>query len=403
MMKKYAELIVRSGANIQKNQEVLVYALVEQAEFVRLVVESAYEAGAKEVIVSFSDERITRLGFEHSPMEVFENVHPWRADMENYHARRGAALISLTGGNPDLLAGVDPRKPTIRSRVMYSATKEFHDLLDSNKNSWCIAGVPTEKWAAKVFPNKENAVELLWEAVFKSVRVDKDDPIKAWEEHHNTFKKKIGWLNEKQFTQLHYKNSLGTDIIIGMPENHIWNGGGDTLQNGLNYFPNMPTEEIFCTPHKDKVNGTVKSAMPLNYQGNLIDKFSLTFKEGVVVDFSAETGYETLKALLDLDEGARRLGEVALIPADSPLSNMNILFYNTLFDENASCHFAIGRGFPSCIADGINMTDEQLAMMGMNESNTHVDFMLGTNDLEIIGIDKQGNASPIFKNGNWAF
>lgn len=404
-LQKYADLVVKSGINVQPDQEIIISAPIENAEFARLIEESAYKNGAKEVIMNWTDEESTRLKYQYAPMEVFENIHPWVADIRNYHATRGAGFIYIDGSDPDLLASIDAKKPAAFRKAMYNATQPYHEALDANKNTWCIAAAPTSKWAKKVFPNcnETEAIEKLWTAIFKAVRVDMPDPIGAWAEHKNTFAKKVAYLNEKQFASFHYTNSIGTDITIGLTENHIWIGGGDVTQSEVYYFPNMPTEEIFTTPHKDKVNGTVKSALPLIYQGNVIDNFSITYKDGKVTEYSAEKGYDTLKALIDTDEGAKSLGELALIPNQSPISNMNVLFYNTLFDENASCHFAIGFGFPNCIEGGINMNKEELKSVGVNDSATHVDFMLGTKDLNIVATDKDGNQTEIFKDGNWAF
>ncbi|MEG2429024.1 MAG: aminopeptidase, partial [Oscillospiraceae bacterium] len=239
---------------------------------------------------------------------------------------------------------------------------EFFDSLDKNLNSWNIVGVPSPEWAKKVFPNlnENDSIDALWNAIFKAVRIDTPNPILAWEEHKNSFAKKIALLNEYQFEKLHYKNSVGTDITIGLTKNHIWAGGGAELQNGNYYFPNMPTEEIFCSPNRNIADGTVVSSMPLNHRGSLVDDFSITFKDGRVTDFSAKVGFDVLKEIIELDEGSHHLGEIALIPVNSPISQMGILFYNTLFDENASCHFALGKGFPECIENGFSMTDTEI-------------------------------------------
>lgn len=404
-LQKYADLIVKSGINVQPKQEIIITAVIENAEFARMVAESAYKNGAKEVIMNWIDEESTRIKYEYADLEVFKDIHPWMADMRNYHATRGAGFIYIDGSDPDLLAGIEAQKPAEFRKAMYMATKPYHELLDANKNTWCIAAAPTKKWAKKVFPDlkEKEAIENLWQAIFKATRVDTSSPIKAWDEHRKTFAEKLKFLNDNQFVSFHYKNSLGTDITLGMPENHIWCGGGDVTQSGVFYFPNMPTEEVFSSPHKDKINGTVKSALPLIYQGNVIDKFSITYKDGKVIKYSAEKGYDTLKALIETDEGSLSLGELALIPNKSPISNMNILFYNTLFDENASCHFAIGMGFPNCLKDGVNMNKEKLKKHGVNDSATHVDFMIGTKDLSIVATDKNGKEVAIFKDGNWAF
>ncbi len=349
-------------------------------------------------------ERCSKIKFDYSPVEIFESIPEWVADSRNYYAKRGAAFISIAADDPEIFADVDPAKPAALVKTMHKACKPFFDKLDINACAWNIISVPTVAWAKIVFPNcsEEEAIEKLWDAIFKAVRVDTPNPANAWQEHKKELGEKVAYLNEKQFVSFHYKNSIGTDITVGMTEKHLWAGGGELTQDGLYFFPNMPTEEVFCTPHKDKVNGIVYSALPLNYQGNIIDEFSITYKDGIAVDYSAKKGYDTLKALIETDKGSHHLGELALIPNKSPISDMNILFYNTLFDENASCHFAIGLGFPMCIENGCELTKEQLLELGVNDSVTHVDFMIGTPDMSIVATDKDGNETVIFDNGNWA-
>jgi aminopeptidase len=275
----------------------------------------------------------------------------------------------------------------------------------SNKNVWCVASIPTKPWAKKVFPDlsEEEAVEKLWENIFKTVRVDMEYPVAAWDEHKSNLKKSMEFLNNSKFKFLHYKNSLGTDLRIELPKDHIWLGGSDLTPEGVEFIANMPTEEVFTLPKKNGVNGVVWSSMPINRNGNIIDKFSLTFKEGRIVDFSAEEGYDVLKTLVETDEGSRYLGEVALVPYASPISKLGILFYNTLFDENASCHLAIGEAYPVCIKNGENMSKEELKKAEVNDSSVHVDFMIGTKDLEITGIAESGQEIPVFKDGNFAY
>ncbi|WMJ24143.1 aminopeptidase [Paludicola sp. MB14-C6] len=403
-LQKYAELVARLGVNIQKDQELVIRAPIECAEFARAVAESAYKLGAKEVIVHYKDEKLMRMKYLNAPLEVFESYPDWVGESENYYAKRGAAFVMIAATDPEIFKGVDSAKLAASTKAGHIALKPFNDLRDLNKICWNIVSVPTPAWAKKVFPDcdEQTAVEKLWEAIFKAVRIDQPNPVQAWEDHKRTLFTKSQYLNEKQFASLHFKNSLGTDITVGMPENYIFEGGGDITSDGVYYFPNMPTEEVFSMPHKDKVNGTVVSSMPLNYQGTLISEFSLTFKDGVVVDYSAKEGYEALKRLLDTDEGAKMLGEVALVPYKSPISDMGILFYNTLFDENASCHFALGSAYPSCIKDGVGLSKEDLKKRGGNDSITHVDFMFGTSDMKIVATEKDGNEVTIFENGNWA-
>lgn len=404
-LQNYAELVVKSGLNLQKGQELLIYAPISAAPFVRLVTEKAYQAGAKLVTFDWADEALSKMKYTHCDMDVFENVPEWYALMDNSIAERGGAILSITSSDPNALKGIDPKKITAWRKAEYKACKPFYDGMDMGRNVWCIVGVPSAGWAKAVFPDcgEDEAVEKLWEAIFHTVRVDQADPIAAWAEHKRSFAERTRILNEKQFDTLTYHNSTGTDITIGLPENHVWAGGGDLTVGGTYFFPNMPTEEIFCSPHRDRVNGTVHSSMPLNYSGSVIDDFSLTFRDGVIVDYSAAEGYDVLKSIIETDEGSTRLGEVALVPKKSPISEMGLLFLNTLYDENASCHFAIGIGFPECLQGGRDMTEEEFAARGINVSAAHVDFMLGTDDLSIVGRQKDGTEFVLFRDGNWAF
>lgn len=405
LLDKYADLCVRVGINIQKDQPLVITAPVEGAEFVRLLAKHAYEAGAKEVHVNWNDDELTRMKFEYAPMEVFENFPKWYADgMEDY-AEKGAGFISISARDPYLLKGIDSKKIAANNKASSIGLKKFREYTMNDLNSWCVISIATKKWAKRVFPDvsDEEAVEKLWDAIFKALRVYEEDPVEAWKKHLKNIEDKVNFLNEKNFKKLYYKSSNGTDLEVELPEGHIWAGGGGKNSKGVYFVANMPTEEVFTLPHKYGVNGVVYSSKPLNYGGNLINNFSLTFKDGKVVDFTAEEGYDVLKDLLDLDEGAKRLGEVALVPYDSPISNSNIIFYNTLFDENASCHFALGKAYPTNLKGGPDMKEEELDKAGVNDSLTHVDFMVGTEDLSIIGETRDGEKVQVFENGNWAF
>lgn len=405
LLKKYAKLAIYQGVNVQKNQTLVISSPIECAKFTRMLVEEAYIKGAKEVVVQWNDELTGKLKYKYSPMEVFETVPEWVKESRLSYAKEGACFLSISASDPELLKDVDPKKVATFRKASSIASREFSSRLMSNENAWSIVSIPTVGWAKKVFPNvsEDEAVEKLWDAIFKIVRVDSQDPVKAWEEHKNTLKKNMDFLNSKRFKSLHYTNSLGTDLIIQLPEKHLWAGGAEFTQDETEFIANMPTEEIFSMPKKTGVNGKVVSSMPLNYGGNLINNFSLTFKDGKVVDFSAEEGYETLKNLLDTDEGAKYLGEVALVPYNSPISNSNIIFFNTLYDENASCHLAFGKAYSLCIKDGEKMSEEELLKEGANDSLTHVDFMIGTKDLQITGTTYDNEKFDIFVNGNWAF
>lgn len=403
---KYAELIVKVGINVQKGQPLVINAPIEGAEFVRLVAKHAYEAGAKEVHLNWNDEALTKMKYENAPMEVFENFPKWYADGMEEFAKDGAGFISIHSQDPELLKEIDPKKIAAQNKASSMALKEFRKYTMNDINSWCVISIPTKGWAKRVFPDvsEDEAIEKLWDAIFAATRMNQDDPIKAWEDHLNNLEEKIKFLNEKKFKKLHYKSSNGTDLEVELPEGHIWaGGGGKSSSNNASFVANMPTEEVFTMPLKTGVNGVVYSTKPLNYAGNLIDNFKLTFENGKVVDFEAEEGYVVLKDLFALDEGAKHLGEVALVPYDSPISNSNIIFLNTLFDENASCHFAFGKAYPTNIEGGENMTDEELEKAGVNDSLTHVDFMVGSKDLSIIGETISGDKVQIFKDGNWTF
>lgn len=404
LLKKYAELVVRTGCCLQAGQELYITSPVCCADFTRLVAECAYLAGAKQVTVRWTDEKLARLNYEYSPQEVFEVFPEWMALLQNGMAERNAAILSIDASDPTAMAGVDPHKIAAMIKAAHTACKPFYDGMNQGKVIWCIVAAASPAWAKKVYPelSEADAVSQLWNAILKASRADHTDPVLAWEEHRKSFETKKSLLNRSQFTSLRYINGLGTDITIGLPENHEWAGGGAETTDGRYFFPNIPTEEIFCTPNKDLADGIVYSALPLNYQGNLIEDFSLTFEKGRIVDFHAAKGGEILKELIATDEGSHHLGEVALIPKKSPISEMNTIFFNTLYDENASCHFAIGRGFSECIKGGFDMSPEQLLAAGINESATHVDFMLGTDDLRVVGIAKDGSEVLLFENGNWS-
>ncbi|WP_353893675.1 aminopeptidase [Proteinivorax hydrogeniformans] len=402
-IERYADLLVRIGINIQENQVLVINSPIDCAEFARIVSIKAYEAGAREVVMRWNDEKSTKIRYEMANDEVFDEFPNWAKQQMNELAEKDAAFLSIAASDPELMKDVDPKKISRQNKAGSIALEAYRTRLMSNKNVWCVASIPTEAWAKKVFPNDstENAMEKLWEAIFKAVRADKDDPVKAWVQHQNDLDSRLKFLNENKFKSLRFKNSLGTDITTELPKDHVWVGGGSEAPKGYTFVANMPTEEVFTMPKLDGVNGKVVSSIPLNYNGNLIDDFTLTFKDGLVVDYTAKKGENSLKELLNTDDGAKRLGEVALVPYDSPISNQNILFYNTLFDENASCHFALGKAYSSCVKGGDDMSKEELKEVGANDSLTHVDFMIGTEDLEIMGIKEDGTETLVFDKGNF--
>lgn len=403
-LEKYAELAVKVGVNIQKDQTLVINAPTNNMEFVRLVARKAYEAGAKNVHVEWNDEELSLLKYTLAPDKAFTEFPLWKAKGFEELAENGAAFMSIVASNPDLLKDVDPSRIANANKTKGKAMEKYRNYIQADKVSWCVIAAPTKEWADKVFPNSsaQERVSNLWDSIFMATRADLDDPVAAWRDHNETLLNKVNYLNNKKYTKLHYK-APGTDLTIELPEKHLWVGGGGPNEQGITFVANMPTEEVFTLPKKDGVNGVVSSTKPLNYSGNVIDNFSLTFKDGKIIDFTAEAGYETLKGLIETDEGSQFLGEVALVPHDSPISNSDLIFYNTLFDENASSHLAIGSAYSFNLEGGKVMSKEELHANGANTSITHVDFMIGSADMNIDGETADGKLEPLFRDGNWAF
>ncbi len=405
-MDKYAELVVRTGLNVQQNQRVIISGAIELAEFVRLCAVKAYEAGAKEVVINWKDEKSDRIFYDMASDEVFDEVKPWRVAFFNDYAEEDAAFLSILSEDPDNLKGVEPTKISRVQKAAAGPMKPWRNKLMSNRCAWCVVSMPTEAWAVKVFPDlsPEAAKEKLWESIVKATRCDLEDPVQAWANHQAALDRWLKVLNDNQFKTFRYSNSLGTDFTIDLPNNHVWYGGADAHTDmGYKFTANMPTEEVFTMPHRNGANGKVYASYPLVYNGVRIEGMWFEFRDGLVVDYGADENLETLEVLLAIDEGAKRLGELALVPYDSPISNQKILFYETLFDENAACHLALGEAYPICIQGGEDMSDEELLEAGGNKSDTHVDFMIGTKDLEIVGIKEDGTEMAIFSKGNFAF
>jgi aminopeptidase len=404
-LEKYARLIVKTGVNIKKNQICVISAPVENYEFVEMIAEMAYQEGAREVVPNWIDERIGRSKYEYAPDDVFDEIPEYRKMFYLETVRKDACYIRLAGSDPDILKGIDQNKIMRTNRTFGENLKEYRERLMSDKNVWCVAAAPTKAWAKKVFPNlsQEDAVEKLWDAIFMTNRIDKEDPVAAWDVHKNNLKKRMAFLNDNHFKYLKYSNSLGTDLNIELPEKHIWLGGQSFMKDGTEFMANLPTEEVFTLPKKDGVNGMVHSTKPLVYNGVLIEDFWLRLEAGKVVEYDAKNGVEALKSLIDLDEGSCYLGEVALVPYHSPISEMNILFYNTLFDENASCHLALGEAYPICIEGGESMSKEDLVKNGKNDSIAHEDFMVGSSDLKVVGIKESGEEVLVFEDGDFVF
>ena len=402
-LRKYAKLIAVSGAGIKKGQEVIISAELDQPEFVKMVVEECYRAGAKSVRVEWSYSPLTKVNVRYKTLKTLSKVEDWEVEKLRHRAETLPATIYLDSSDPDGLKGMNQEKMAKAQQAIYPVIKPIRDEME-NKYQWCIAAVPGEAWAKKVFPNesKSRAVEKLWEAILKVSRVD-DDPIEAWKKHNDNFKARCDYLNSLGIDTLEYKAPNGTDLKVGLIEDALFLGGGERTLGGDFFNPNIPTEEIFTTPMRGRAEGIVYASKPLSFRGELIENFSVRFENGKAVEVHAEKNEELLKTLISMDEGAAYLGECALVPYDSPISNSGILFYNTLFDENAACHLALGMGFANCIKDYGNYTLEQCREKGINDSMIHEDFMIGTPDLDITAVTREGKRVPIFRKGNWAF
>ncbi|HBI2006775.1 TPA: aminopeptidase [Enterococcus faecalis] len=403
-LKKYARLIAETGVNVQDNHTVVLQISVDQAPLARLITEEAYRLGAAEVIVQWSDETIQREFLAHAATDRIENVPQYKIDQTDDWIAKGASRISVVSSNPDALAGVDAQRVAAFQAANGKALVNLRKATQANKVSWTVVAAASEGWAAKVFPElatSEEQLDALWNEIFKTTRIYEENPVIAWNIHDKKLQEKAAELNEQQFTALHY-TAPGTDLTIGLPKNHLWEGAGSYNARGEEFMANMPTEEVFTAPDSRRVDGYVSSTKPLSYAGTIISGMKFTFKDGKVVDFSAEQGEESLKNLLAIDEGAKHLGEVALVPDPSPISQSGLIFYNTLFDENASNHLAFGSAYAFNLQGGTEMSEEELAEAGLNRSQTHVDFMVGSDKMNIDGIKEDGTIVPVFRNGDWA-
>ena len=403
LQRKYAKLLIKQGVNIQKGQQLNILADVEAAEFATILAEEAYRAGAGKVQMDWSCMEITKLSYRHRTIKSLCDVPSWQVEKAKQESEILPALIRLISEDPDGLAKANPEKISRASIATSKLIKPYRDAMD-NKHQWLVCAIPGKAWAKKVFPGERTsvAVEKLWNAILSTVMCDEEtDCIAAWDNKNKAFGERCKWLNDKQFDYLHYTSANGTDFKCELMKESVWCGGGESTLGGVYYNPNMPTEEIFTTPAKGKCSGRLVSSMPLSSRGTLIENFYIDFEDGKAVRWDAEKGKEALGKLITTDEGSCMLGELALVPTDSPISQSGLLYYNTLFDENASCHVAIGSGYTGCVKGFENMTLDQLYELGVNDSMIHVDFMIGTDDMCITGY-KDGKATPIFVNGKWA-
>ena len=403
-LKKYAELIARTGVNVQKGQTVLITAEIDQPEFVKMVVEECYKAGASKVSVDFSYQPIVGVNVKYCKDDVLGKLDDWQLKKWEHQRDTLPCKIYLLSEDPDGLAGVDQAK---YARAMASRSKQIKPIRSAmeNKYQWCIAAVPGKEWAKKVFPGERvgAAVEKLWEAILSTSRVD-DDPIEAWRKHNAELASRTAYLNSLKIKELRYSSKNGTNLRVGLiPEATFMAGGEKTLGRGVYFNPNIPSEEVFTSPRRGDADGIVYSSKPLSYGGQLIDNFFVRFEGGRAVEVDAEKNGELLSELIKMDEGASYLGECALVPYSSPIRESGLLFYNTLFDENAACHLALGKGFSNVLRDYEKYTEDEAHALGINDSIMHEDFMIGTEDMDIDAVLEDGSITPIFRNGEWAF
>ena len=404
MLTRYAEVLVTVGINLQEGDLVQLNGDTDSLPLIREIVRSCWKAGARDVITELSDDMIRLAKFEDAEDRYLDYFPAFRADYEEEKLKAKYHRIHVSAPSLDLFAHIDQQKIQTAQRAALTATEHLDKYMDPGDIKWTVAACPSVRWARELFPDlgDDQALARLWELVFQICRLDNEDPVQAWKEHDRALKARESWLDSHDFDYLHYQGP-GTDLVCYLAEGHKWIGGSSTTPDGVDYMANMPTEELFTTPHALKVDGSIRSTKPLSVMGKIVEDFGFTFKGGRVTDFHAGKNAEVLETLLDMDEGARRLGEAALVPDSSPVSQSGLLFKTTLFDENASCHFALGQAYAEAIMGGAAMTEEERRARGSNKSMIHIDFMVGGPDLDIIGYKKDGSALPVLRKGEWAF
>lgn len=398
-----AEVAVRVGLGLKEGQELVMTASLDTVDLARRITEQAYRVGASLVTTLYSDDEATLMRYHYAPDAAFDKAAGWLYDGMGAAFRSGAARLAITGGNPALLSNEDPDKVARANRAVSQAYRPALELITRHEINWTIVASATPAWAAQMFPNDtpQAALEKLWEAIFQTTRINVEDPVSEWKRHDAGLQKRAKYLNEKRYAALQYRGP-GTDFTLGLADDHVWMGGGTTAGNGLYCVANMPTEEVFSMPHKDRADGTVTATKPLSHQGTMIENIHVRFEKGRIVEAHASRGEEVLRKLIETDEGARRLGEVALVPHSSPIASSGMIFLNTLFDENAASHIALGQAYSSCMRDGDKLSKEELAAKGGNDSLIHVDWMIGSEKLDIDGVTASGTLEPLMRGGEWA-
>lgn len=404
-LERYADVLIRIGINVQPGQPVSIVSPIETAYFARILASRLYDAGSGTVEIEWTDPLYSRLHLEKAPEHSLTHVPRWQIQQQEEQVEENTAFVYIDAEDPDLLSGVDPARVNLRRTARGKAFKKIDDWFMADRVSWLVCSIPSERWACKMFPDApsgEAAVDELWAAIFTVMRMKEDDPVDAWQRHFEDLERRAAFLNEQHVRRLEYR-APGTNLSLALPQGHLWVAARSTNAAGAWFSANLPTEEIYTLPARDGANGTVRATMPLSRSGVVIEGIELRLENGRIVDYHADAGYETLKEIIETDEGSHFLGEVALVSVDSPIRKLQRLFYNTLFDENASCHLAIGRAYPTCLADGRDMTDEQLQAHGANDSITHTDFMIGSDEMDIDAVLDDGRVVPIQRKGRWAF
>lgn len=398
---EYAKLVIKIGVNLQSGQGLEISCPIEKKDFAHALTKAGYLAGASIVRIRWYDEDFEKLNYTYAKTEDLIKIPKWLVDSKNELVEKNFCYVAVSADNPEAFKDISSEKLFAVAKAKSLALKKYSDNIMSNAIRWCIVSVPTKEWAKKVFPSSSDPEQELSNQIEKAMRLNLSNPIGAWQEHIDKLNERANFLNEQKFSYLLFKNSIGTDLKVGLSQNHVWLCAEEKAKDGLKFVANMPTEEIFTAPHRDRVDGVLKSAMPLCLNGQIIDNFTIEFKKGKIVSFSAEKGYEALKQLIETDNGTKRLGEVALIGKNSPIAKSKVLFYNTLFDENASCHLAIGKAYPTTILGGDKLTVSELKKLGANDSTEHEDFMVGTPDLSVVGVKENGEKVDLFIDGEW--
>ena len=397
----FSLLTLKIGVNLQKGQSLEIICPIEKYQVAHAMAKTAYSLGAKIVSVRWEDDLFDKINYENASINALTEVPKWIVEQRNHLVKENFCYVAISAEDPSVFKDIPAEKLSAVVKARSQKLKKFSDCVMANGIRWCVVSVPTLAWAKQVFPTSDNPEDELWNAICKTMRLDQDNPLESWVSHVEALDNRAKFLNDNNFSYIRFKNSIGTDLKVGLCDDHVWLSAKEKAKDGINFVANMPTEEVFTAPHKNKVFGRVKSALPLCYNGQIIDNFTIDFNKGKVVGFSAEKGYDVLKGLIETDNGTFRLGEVALIGKTSPIAQTGVLFFNTLFDENASCHLALGKGYPTTVKNSENLSKKELSSLGLNDSVEHVDFMIGTPDLSVTGVKSNGEEIPLFIDGDW--